>query len=121
MSVIPYLSRAILLDLEPYKMPKYIHLHLHLCLKLACQLPLSKSRLLVNGKATCPRLVVKTMTACQSKDYLSKSRLLVNDCLSKSRLLVQVKAASQWPLVQGKASCPISKSRLLPRATLSED
>src|SRR5271155_3360962 len=41
--------------------------------------------LLVNGKATCSRLVVKIITA------------------------------SQWPLVQGKAICPISKSRLFVR------
>src|SRR5271170_8006027 len=55
----------------------------------ACQWPLSKSSLLVNGKTTCSRLVVKIMTACQSKDHLSRSRLLVNVHLSKARLLVQ--------------------------------
>src|SRR5271170_7258616 len=44
------------------------------------------------------------MTACPSQDYLSRSKLLVNFHLSKVRLLVQ-----------GKATCPISKSRLLVR------
>jgi hypothetical protein len=78
-------------------------------------------------------VLVKTMTACQSKDYLSKSRLLVNDCLSKLRLLVndylsksrvlvrghfvRGKATCQWLLAQVMAACPRqgcwSKARLL--------
>ena len=64
---------------------------------------LSKSWLLVQAVQA-----VQVMAACPSHGCLpnlSKSRPLaqVNDHLSKQKLLVQVKAASQWPLVQGNA------------------
>src|SRR5277367_2410243 len=92
----------------------------------------SKSRLLcqklyVQGRATSPRLLVKAAVngpllkqrllaqvkaGCQSKGYLSKSRLVVNDCFSKSSLLVHgwlSKLSKSWllaQLVQVKATCP---------------
>src|SRR5271155_3728779 len=65
---------------------------------------LLKQRLLVPSQGCL------SMTACPSQDYLSRSRLLVNGHLSKARPMQDYR---QRLLVQGKATCPISKSRLL--------
>src|SRR5271156_5333988 len=81
--------------------------------------------LLVNGKATCSRLVVKIIIASQwplvqgkAICPISRSRLFVRGHFVRG-YFVRGKAACQWQVAQVMAACPrlLSKSRLLSMAT----